>query len=237
MLPKSYPVRETIPASGLARATMGLLGVSVVLDLAGIASSWMQYSLLERLGAGETFPQEVLDGNDNREQLLGFAQIGLMLLTATVFLVWMHRAYKNLETFGERDLTFTPRAAVWAWFIPFANLVRPFKAMTELWRRSDPADGEGLGSGAPGFMKAWWGVWLASNISGQFVMRSSASADTIPELLHVTATQAFSSVLSAVAGVLALIVVRDVAIRQSERGRQLTSAASATVSATALAGQ
>ena len=234
MLPKSHAVREPIPASGLARATMGLLGVGVVLDLAGIASSWMQYGLLDRLGAGETFPQEVLDANDNREQLLGFAQVGMALLTATVFLVWMHRAYKNLETFGERRLTFTPSAAVWAWFIPFANLVRPFRAMTELWRRSGGAADEGLAAGAPAFMQAWWGVWLASNLAGQVVMRTSAGSDTLSELSRATVAQAFSSVLSAIAGVLALIVVRAVAIRQAERSLQLTAAEPA--AATALAG-
>jgi hypothetical protein len=108
-----------------------------------------------------------------------------------------------------------------------------FRAMAELWRRSDPAAREGEGSGAPAFMKAWWWVWLASNIAGQLVVRTSAGADSIPELLHATVAQAFSSVLSAVAGVLALVVVRDVAIRQAERGRQLTAVGPATVSAPA----
>jgi len=56
------------------------------------------------------------------------------------------------------------------WFyVPFANLVRPFKAASELWRASGSdaeCDGGGwamMGS-STALLGVWWGTWLVGNI-------------------------------------------------------------------------
>lgn len=97
--------------------------------------------------------------------------IGLTYLAYTaVFVVsivlvarWIHRAHANLRESGMDGLEVTPGWAVGWYFVPFANLVMPFKAMRELWNASrgqhDPFGGE-----APSVIKAWWAAWIVGNI-------------------------------------------------------------------------
>ncbi len=56
-----------------------------------------------------------------------------------MFLMWLFRTYKNLEPLGSENIRFTPGWSVGWWFIPFANLVMPFKAVRGVWSESDPA--------------------------------------------------------------------------------------------------
>ena len=102
--------------------------------------------------------------------LLGLLTIGrfaVFVLTAIAYLVWLHRAYSNLNPLGAMGLEYTPGMAVGGWFIPFANLVIPYKVVKETWQESDPLIAEPVEdwqqSGAPGWLAAWWGCWLAGN--------------------------------------------------------------------------
>jgi len=66
-------------------------------------------------------------------------------------------------------MQFTPGWCVGWFYVPFANLVRPFKAVSEIWRAStdDPeSDGNGwsmMGS-STALLGIWWGTWLMGNI-------------------------------------------------------------------------
>lgn len=220
----SHPVRQPIcPGSGLARATMGLLGLGLLTDVLGIGSSLMQVGLLERVERGELVSPEAAAANDAREQVLGIGQTGLFLFTAILFLVWMHRAYKNLPLLGAPRASFTPGGAVGAWFIPLVNLVRPYQAMAELWRRSGPIpDSEDFATpSSPAIMKAWWGMWIVSNLFGQIVIRTSLTSSELPELITMSWEQAVSSLLGIFSAVLAILVVHDVSARQSEKHRRM----------------
>lgn len=52
----------------------------------------------------------------------------------------------------------TPRWLVVWFFIPIANLWKPYQGVRELWIASDPAATGG--QGAPTLLKIWWALWL-----------------------------------------------------------------------------
>lgn len=88
----------------------------------------------------------------------------LILLVAVVFVAqWIYRAHANLRAAEIDGLSFTPGWAVGWYFIPFANLIKPFQAMRELWNASLALD-EGYGSEADPRLKLWWGAWIGGNI-------------------------------------------------------------------------
>jgi hypothetical protein len=81
--------------------------------------------------------------------------------TVIVWLVWQHHATANLWSRGFLGLRFTPGWAVGWWFVPFANLVMPYRAMRELERRSTRS-GQARSGGS--LLPGWWFAWLAQSL-------------------------------------------------------------------------
>src|SRR5687767_1529604 len=70
---------------------------------------------------------------------IGLAYMAFTLVfvaSVVVVAMWIHRAHANLRDAGTDGLEFTPGWAVGWYFIPFANLIKPFQAMRELWNAS-----------------------------------------------------------------------------------------------------
>jgi len=70
--------------------------------------------------------------------LLGLGHALLFVATGVVVLMWVHRAHRVLVDRNIPDLEFTPAWAVGWFFIPVANLFRPYLAVKEIWDKSDP---------------------------------------------------------------------------------------------------
>jgi hypothetical protein len=98
---------------------------------------------------------------------MGF--LGALVAGAVFFGIWAHRAARNLRGLGRTGMAFSPAGCVGWFYVPFANLVRPFKAVSELWRAST-SDAESDGGGwtimgsSTALLGIWWGTWLVGNI-------------------------------------------------------------------------
>ena len=85
---------------------------------------------------------------------------------AIAFLMWFHRAHRNLPALGNTKLKFTAGSAVGWWFFPILNCVLPYEAMQEIWKGSDPSNiwapdrSQAVG---PLLVLVWWGMYLLSN--------------------------------------------------------------------------
>ncbi|MCA9586206.1 MAG: DUF4328 domain-containing protein [Myxococcales bacterium] len=115
------------------------------------------------------------------------AQLFTLLLAAATVLAWVHRVASNVRALGQEGLQMTPGWAVGVWFIPFANLVRPYIALKEIFAASDP---QTIGGGAawrggrvPKVLGLWWGAWLLSgflnNITAQIQWREPSAGTTV----------------------------------------------------------
>ena len=105
-------------------------------------------------------------GADALTMVAGLAYLSFtVVFVVSIVLVgrWIYRAHANLAAAGADGLEFTPGWAVGWYFIPFANLVKPFQAMRELWNQSH-SEHDQFGNEAPSEVKAWWGAWIVGNI-------------------------------------------------------------------------
>ena len=154
--------------------------------------------------------------------VIAIFQFPLYLGTAIAFLVWLYRAYTNLSPLQTQRQEFTPGWAVGWWFVPFANLVNPFKVMREVWFDSDPyvaSDSSLFTSGprtAPNWMGLWWGLWISSNVFSNFAGRFGDAEDlaNIPTTGYLFI---FAGGLSFTAAILCIKLVREVTTRQELR--------------------
>ena len=115
---------------------------------------------------------------------VGLGLVGLSLVTIPVWCIWHYRAAANLYVLHRGEMLYRPDAQVYWWFIPFVNLVVPYKAMKELMRLAD----EDLNAAAMfdtgpskimSTMPIWWTFWLTGNISNNCSFRFSWDVDTL----------------------------------------------------------
>lgn len=143
----------------------------------GLIICFVLYFLISLVETVFEFPTVLLDSGENVS--LGIAAIGLIglfeillrWLTILFFLVWLFKAFKNLPALEVRNLEFSPGWAVGWWFIPFANLVKPYQVVSELWRESNADfDSDTFLSNqiaTPSIIGWWWGLFIAGNIVGR----------------------------------------------------------------------
>ena len=209
-------------------AIIGLSVISACHALAlvfGLGQIISPESIVESLaveGEADTSLWQLLQG------LVYLLQLPVYLFTIVFFLIWLNRAYKNLAPLRAQNIEFSPGWAVGWWFIPFANLVKPYQVMQELWRESDPDFDAGSGflsnsvGTAPRYMMFWWAFWIISNI---FSNISSRVYD--PENMSTVQVSGYlfiiTGILTIIAAVLAIKVIRDITQRQDERYRNLGS--------------
>jgi hypothetical protein len=197
---------------GVAKAARFLLFASVALNLVSIASSAFQYQLLDQFERGVYTDQDLAiadaNSNDLRQQVIGYMQVILYLITAVIFLVWTYRCAWNARRLDPEVMQIRPGWAVGWYFIPIANLWMPDRAVGQIWTASS-------GSRNKGFIGWWWLFFILDNVVGQIVFRTSLTAETINSLKNVTIAFVVSDIVSTIGAILAVRVVTRITRVQS----------------------
>lgn len=221
-------VEPYTPLKGLATATVALLGVGIAVDILSSILNLAMGSSMAQIDQpnppGEAIVAAFLVGGS------AILQLFVYIATVVVFLMWIFRAYRNLPALGARELTFTPGWAVGWWFVPLANLVRPFEVTKEIWKASDPDNRDETGLKwkdlpIPSLLGVWWAFWIIQNIAAQASFRLSMNAKTPDQVLLGSRLDVLANVLSMVAAVLLIMVVRRITAREEERYARMGSGA------------
>jgi Domain of unknown function (DUF4328) len=198
----------------LGTAVVILLGLDVVLALALVGLRLSEIDLLQRIGRGDVLTADEAARSDQRVATTSVIWLVVVVLTGIVWLVWQHRSQANLHAARLRELHYTPGWAVGWWLIPFANLVKPFQTVRELWKASGGEEEWWLSKTSP-VIGWWWGSWLASAALGRVAAASFDGARTIDALISASRLFLATGVLLAIAAMLAIVIVRAVNRRQS----------------------
>lgn len=153
--------------------------------------------------------------------LLALAEFIIYLTTVVFFLVWLYRAHDNLRALAPTSrLDYSPGWAVGSFFIPFANLVVPYRAVREVWQNSGPPEEALLSApGPPAFFPIWWLFWLLAGFAGNISLRLSFT-ESVPQST-ATIISIVASALSIVAAAFAYLVVDSIDKRQEETSAKL----------------
>ena len=126
----------------------------------------------------------------------------VFIASVVIVALWIHRAHANLRDAGMDDLEFTPAWAVGWYFIPIANLFKPFQAMRELWNASH-GDEHQFDDTTPAELKAWWAAWIVGNILNNIGSRVLSLGEGEPDsLMASNAIGAAGTVTTVMAAVL-----------------------------------
>jgi hypothetical protein len=217
------------------RAKYSVLWLTIGVGLVGAAANLNDTAASHRLRGEPPGP-----GTPSALANAVFATEGIVLLIAAVlFLLWFRRAYRNLAALGARQLRFAEGWAIGAWLVPLLSLVRPKQLLNDVWRASDPdlpaeEDGSWRRQPVPSVLTWWWMTFLASMITRAVTTESVHTLAVLmtfgllnrplDQVQPTSGVQALADLLTVIAGLLALRVVRMTTARQQARAARLATA-------------
>jgi hypothetical protein len=168
-----------------------------LIEIGGVFLHVNRYGLGAAIEAGRNVLEEAR-ASDQKESELALAYISFLLIGAVVWIRWQRRCHQNLLTFGEENLKFTISQGTRAWFIPFVNLLRPYRVTKDILERTSPGTHSTL-------LTLWWAAWIANGFVSNAVAR--LPIDNGNELMTASAGQIVSSLFGVGCSLLALGVV------------------------------
>lgn len=217
-------VRDYASLDGLKKATQILIGAVMVAE---VLTTLVEANVLKvgaALAAGTAGYAEA-DVHDSFAQPVYISFLAAYILAGIVFLVWVHRANKNLHAIGITDMQFSPGWAVGWWFVPFMNLVRGHTIVKELWQGShSPGTSVGPDSPFPKMIDYWWGAWLLSGILSRISARIVSNDNPTLDQFRYSAYLAITaSIFGLAAGWIAIKLVGAISDAQAVKRQRMRS--------------
>jgi len=209
------------------------LGWKTTVSIVGVAAT-VVLSFLQT-GASLANPDLLKHPEENLGPILALGLLGLVTSVVAIgtyvfFLLWMHQAAKNVRAFGQVGLEYTPGWCVGWWFIPVASLWKPFTAMREIWKASDPdtvgpgAASHWMAAPVPATMGVWWGIYILNGFVGAGIALSSLDLSGAAKGVTVGPATFISHALLGIAGALLIMIMRQLAARQETAWQRLSNA-------------
>ena len=134
---------------------------------------------------------------------------------------WIKLANQNVRALGAKNLSFTPGWSVGWFFIPVANLFKPFNAVNELWSASHSPE-NWKADDKNGAVQKWWGLWIVSNGLIQLSNNLEKNADSIDKIIQLSYINIGGEILWIILSLSLISLVRQISTVQVERFSQLS---------------
>jgi len=205
--------------------------IAISATLIGAVLQLMEINLLNSLlNEDITITDEEVAANDFR---VGINAVFIMVaefIALILFFIWFHKCYRNLSSFGAKELSFSSRWVVLYFFIPILWFYKPYGATKEIWKSSDPTISTSDKTSrkqvkTPSLIKTWWALWIITSLIGWFYLRSFSimlSADAISEIIALDYMDLITDIPIVISDVLTFFLVREISVRQEKRGQLLT---------------
>jgi hypothetical protein len=215
--------------------TVLLLLIRLALSAVCVAAEYRCYSLFSRLDSGLSVAQEEAEAIGALTQTVSIANLVAAIVSFVAFLYWLYVHSRNAHALNASPLRFSPGWSVGCFFVPIANLWKPYQAMNELWAASDPDRSVQPANMAPGpaVIKIWWAATVVSGFLG-YHMWSYSEPDSTYEALQATRAAIQLEIVSAIPAICMIVMVRRIRQMQLAMQERLIAAGSSS-SATPMA--
>ncbi len=207
------------PNHNRAKTAIIMVGVVALASFAELISECMQLNLLQVTRYGVILNNEVATENDSRQALFSNIKTVCYCLSAFTFLAWFRRAYNNLGQLTEY-LSYREYWTIFSWFVPFMNLVRPYKIMKELfWETGDVLERHDMSCSVRlkfSLVGWWWAVWISDAtvawVMGKLIRRGEL---TYEHLILISQLSIAGSILSIILSLVTILLIRNMALAEN----------------------
>ena len=141
-----------------------LLGALLILSVISVFFEQANFRVLSAIAVhNEPSKQDVAIAIQfiTTQPLLKFGFLLLFVSLVALFVAWTYRMNANLHRHAIQGLRFKPGWAAWWYFIPVANLWKPYQVVSEVWRASkDPLNWRQ--HRADQLVLWWWIAWVVT---------------------------------------------------------------------------
>ena len=181
-LGRSYEPRPGLPKwfFAVALSLRVVLLANGFLAAASFGFGLWTLSLAQRGSSGEGYGAGEGETYDSLDVILSLSPLAMTAITGTLFITWLWAAYRSDQVDPVR-LTHGTGWTVGVWFVPFLNLVRPYRLVSDLRAGIRSGLGDERPDPRPHSVAWWWGSYLVMVISDTAVGRLSGSVQTATE--------------------------------------------------------
>jgi hypothetical protein len=133
--------------------------------------------------------------------------------------MWIYRANKNLGTLSGEQMRFTPGWSVGWYFIPIANLYKPYQAMKEIWRVSHKNKPAGYA-----LVRWGWCLFIVSDLLARIALDAFLRADNVDNYLESFVTDIICNGFDVILNIVALMLVTRIGAAYSKNIIEPTAA-------------
>ena len=208
---------------GFSKILLGLLATGIMLSVVSIPFGLIARAILIRISEAQNAGADSAvfdaitadaDQSDLHQMIIGFTQVAVGILTVIFFARWIYVASRNCHAVSGKTLPFSPGWSVGWYFVPIANLWKPYQAMRQTWNVSaDTTDDPERP--APGLLLVWWLFFLVSSAIERAAFRQALRADEVSEFLTSNTLIILSDAANILATIVAFIVVKKIADLQA----------------------
>jgi hypothetical protein len=207
----SATYRSSATRATVVTVALALVGAVTALSL---VHNYSGFALIEDAKAGLLSDAEATSF-DATTLVLAILYLAAYLFAGITFLAWLSRCVDNVPSLTGEIPGATPRWSIGWWFVPFANLWKPYEVVKDLDARMS-AEGRSTGF----LLITWWLVWIFGNIVSFFVSRLPEPT-TLEALSEWFTANVGSDIFVVVGAILAILVVRRIqgrAVRRAASG-------------------
>jgi len=197
------------PLASLTKNLQILLKINIAITASAVLVGFYNYHSYANLPSGVDFKEAFLP-SDVATTIVGLLQFIFFIILGITFLRWIHRTNKNIGALSGVQLRFTSGWSVGWYFIPIANLFKPYQAMKELWYVSHKNE-----STTDSLLNRWWFLWIISNFVGRLAFKLIMLANDSESYMTSTIAYMVSDGLDLMLNIVALILVTRIGMAYS----------------------
>ncbi|MEO8530676.1 MAG: DUF4328 domain-containing protein, partial [Deltaproteobacteria bacterium] len=145
---------------------------------------------------------------------LGYVATVIAILAYIASSFWIYRSAANARHIRPAPDRITPGWAVGWFFVPFANLVKPFQAMRQTWNTSHSKSGS-IDQPCGPLVSWWWTAWILASITSNISLRLTFSANELFEYRTAAILSLISSPLAVASAILFITLIRNITAAQA----------------------
>lgn len=162
-----------------------------------------------------------VDASSERLDAVYLAEVLLYVIASAFFIAWTWRTYANAWALGAQGQRFGNGWAIGGWFVPILAFWRPKQIVNDAWRATDADDPATVREvvwrerPVPFVLTGWWILFLAAAMLNYYAHLDSP--DTLSGDRTATAIAVAGSLCRIGSGVLAVMMITRLSLRQRER--------------------
>ena len=193
------------PLTTISRILTILLKVNIGLTAAAMAASFYSLYDYSHISPNKDVSEDLLF-SDLVSGCLAVVRVVFAIFLGITFLKWIYRTNFNLRALSQEQMSFTPGWSVGWYFVPIANLFKPYQAMKEIWaiaHRRTPSYDSILGW--------WWFLWITSSILNRKSLKESLTADDARSYVNAAILDIASNAVDIILTIIAISLVTRIA--------------------------